>query len=101
MIIYNVTVKTEAAIAETWLDWMKKVHIPEILATGCFFDYKICRLLELDDSDGPTFAVQYHANTYADYKKYLQIHAPELRKATLEKWGESIIAFRSVMEIVQ
>ncbi len=53
MIIYNVTIKVDKTIAEDWLLWMQKEHIPEVMATGCFYAYKIVRLLEIDESEGP------------------------------------------------
>ena len=36
MLVYNVTVKVNTDIHEEWLEWMKKTHIPEVLATGYF-----------------------------------------------------------------
>lgn len=100
MILYNVTVKTDHSIAEAWLQWMKEEHIPEILATGCFTKASILRLLEVDDSEGPTHAVQYFAESKANYNRYLDKFAAELRKKAIQKWGEKFIAFRSVMQVV-
>ena len=101
MIIYNVTIKVEAQIAEAWLSWLLNEHIPDVLQTNCFVDYKVVRLLEVDDSQGPTYATQYFAESKADYNRYIEIHAPKMCKLLNEKWGEQFIAFRSVMEVVQ
>ena len=100
MLIYNVTVKTDHSISSAWLQWMKEEHIPEIIATGCFTKATILRLLEIDDSEGPTHAVQYFAESKALYNRYIQKYADELRKKAIEKWGEKFIAFRSVMQVV-
>ena len=100
MIIYNVTSKVDHAIAEAWLEWMKNEHIPDVLSTGCFSDARILQLLETDESDGLTYAVQYHAESKALYNRYIREYADALRKKTTEKWGERLIAFRSVMQIV-
>ncbi|HVK97385.1 MAG TPA: DUF4286 family protein [Flavisolibacter sp.] len=101
MIIYNVTTKVEDSIAEDWLQWMMEEHIPEVLGTRCFSEYKLVKLLEVDDAEGPTYAVQYLAESKADYNRYIQIHAATLRKKTIDKWGTRVIAFRSVMQVVQ
>ena len=101
MVIYNVTVKVEAQIAETWLQWLLVEHIPAVMQTNCFVDYKVVRLLEVDDSEGPTYAVQYYALSKADYNRYIEIYSSEMRKIYFEKWGEQFIAFRSVMEVVK
>jgi hypothetical protein len=100
MIIYNVTIKVDNEIAEEWMQWMQEEHIPAILATGCFDSYKLVQLLELDDSDGPTYAIQYFADSMNDYKRYISEFATELRNDSVEKWGDSFIAFRSVMKVV-
>lgn len=101
MIIYNVTIKVEQRIADAWLEWLLNEHIPDMIGTGCFTGHKVVRLLEVDDSEGPTFAIQYNAESKADYNRYIQMHAEEMRKRSFNKWGNSFIAFRSVMQVVQ
>jgi hypothetical protein len=100
-IIYNVTNKVEAIIADDWLKWMMQEHIPEIMATRCFYQYKVVRLLEVDETDGPTYAVQYTAESKADYNRYIEKYAVEMRQKASQKWGEQFIAFGSVMAVVQ
>jgi hypothetical protein len=100
-IIYNVTNKVETNIAEAWLTWMTREHIPEIMATRCFYEYRVVRLLEVDDTDGPTYAIQYLAESKADYNRYIEKHAVDLRQKVNEKWGEQCISFGSVMAVVK
>ncbi|WP_163310716.1 DUF4286 family protein, partial [Enterobacter kobei] len=71
MLIYNVTTKITHTIHEDWLQWMRDIHIPDVLATGCFTKANILRLLDIDDSEGPTYAVQYYAETKTDYDHYI------------------------------
>lgn len=99
-IIYNVTVKVDPSIATPWLQWMKVEHIPEVLATKCFERYQLVKLIDVDESDGPTFAIQYYAQSMADYNRYVDVYAASLRQKSFDKWGNNFIAFRSVMEIV-
>lgn len=99
-IIYNVTVQVDHGIAEGWLQWMKDEHIPDVMATGCFQDYRILRLMEVDERDGLTYAIQYRAAFRSDYNRYVTIHAGGLRQKAYNRWGDRFIAFRSVMEIV-
>jgi hypothetical protein len=100
MLIYNVTVKVESAIAANWLQWMQQEHIPEVMQTACFTEYKIARLLEVDDTEGPTYAIQYSAPDYLAYATYIDRHSSGLRKKVTDKWGNRLIAFRTLMEIV-
>jgi Domain of unknown function (DUF4286) len=100
MVIYNVTIKVANAIQQEWLQWLKEEHIPEVIATGCFTHAVIVRLLEVDDREGPTYAVQYHAPSKALYNNYIENHAPAMRQKSFDKWGDQFIAFRSVMQVV-
>jgi hypothetical protein len=100
MIIYNVTIKLDESIHQQWLNWLQDIHIPDVIATGCFTKATILRLLEIDDSEGPTYAIQYFAESKANYNRYIEKLAPEMRQRSFDKWGNSFIAFRSVMQVV-
>jgi len=100
MIIYNVTNKVDASIATAWLQWLKEEHITDIINTGCFTQAVILQLMEVDDSEGPTYAVQYMAESKALYNLYIEKFAPVMRQKAMEKWGNKFIAFRSVMQVV-
>ena len=98
--IYNVTIKIAHDIHEDWLQWLKAEHIPEVVQTGCFTNALKLRLMEVDDSNGTTYAVQYFASSKGLYNNYIENHAGEMRQKSFEKWGDNFIAFRSVMQVV-
>jgi Domain of unknown function (DUF4286) len=100
MIIYNVTTHVAIAIQNEWLAWMKSTHIPEVMQTGCFSKFQMIRMMETDETEGITYAVQYYAESKADYNRYIEIYAMVLRKAAIDKWGDKTISFRTLMEIV-
>ncbi|MGZ3880616.1 MAG: DUF4286 family protein [Flavisolibacter sp.] len=100
-IIYNVTTKVEPTIAETWVQWLLDEHISSVMKTKCFVDYKVVRLLDVDDSEGPTYAVQYTAESKADYNRYIELFASQISKRAFEKWSDCFISFGSVMEVVK
>jgi hypothetical protein len=100
MLIYNVTIKLDTAIEPAWVKWMTEEHIPDIINTGCFEKSQFVRLLDVDDSEGPTYAVQYYAISKAQYNRYIDIYAAKMRKASSDKWGNSFVAFRTLMEVV-
>ncbi len=101
MIIYNITTKVANTIAVDWLHWLQQEHIPAITATGYFTHATILRLLEVDDTEGPTYAVQYFCESLDHYEKYLHEHADDLRQEAFNQWGNQFISFRSVMHIVK
>jgi hypothetical protein len=100
MFIYNVTIKVHSSIQAEWLIWMKNEHIPEVIQTGCFTHATILRLLEIDDSEGPTYAIQYHAESKSLYNNYIEKHSAQLKEKSYQKWGNQFIAFRSLMQVV-
>lgn len=100
MYLYNITTKITHRIHEDWVRWMKEKHIPELMNTGCFTGYRFVRVLEIDDREGPTYAVQFYAASKSDYERYLADYAPSLQKDALENWGDNFIGFRSLMELV-
>ncbi|MGX5818291.1 DUF4286 family protein [Chitinophaga lutea] len=100
MIIYNVTTKISNVIKDSWIDWVKRDHVPAIMATGLFHDFRICRLLEQDDTDGPTYTVQYFTDTLENYNTYIQEYAPRFRQESFALFGDQFVAFRTVMQVV-
>lgn len=101
MLIYNVTIQTTWSIHEAWLAWMREIHVPEIMKSGMFTHHRILRLLEVDETEGPTYAFQYFASSRERYDTYIAEYAKSLRDKTYEKWGDQCIAFRSLMEVVE
>jgi hypothetical protein len=100
MYIYNVTTQIAWTIHNDWLKWMKEVHMPDVVATGCFTHYRMVRVLEIDEAEGPTYAVQYFTDGLETYRRYITQHAPRLRQDGLKRWGKACISFRSIMEVV-
>ena len=100
MFVYNVTTKVAHTIQQQWLQWIKEEHIPDIINTGCFTNATILQLLEVDDSEGPTYAIQYFAESKSQYNIYIEKFAPLMRQKAIEKWGDKFIAFRSIMQVI-
>lgn len=100
MIVFNVTVKVATPVADQWLQWQLHEHGPKLISTGCFTGFKVHRLLEVDDEEGPTFTVQYFADSFEDYQRYMQAFAEIHQQEAYAKWGNLFIAFRTIMEVV-
>ena len=99
MIIYNVTINVDQAVHEEWLAWMKREHIPEVMATGLFLDNRICRVLA-EDEGGITYAVQYTCADMATYERYRDQHAAALQARTHERYSGRFAAFRTLLEVL-
>jgi len=99
MIVYNVTINANDSISNEFITWMKHEHIPDVMATRLFTAYNLYKLItKQPDENGTTYVVQYFAASIEDYNKYQQDYAPALQQKTLQKFGQQVSAFRSLME---
>jgi hypothetical protein len=101
MFIYNITFKVDHSILADWIHWQKNEHIPEIMATGLFYESKFLHLSDHDDAGGGTYIIQYHSADKNNCDVYIKDHAPVFREQALKKWGDKIISYRSLLESVQ
>ncbi len=99
MFIYNVTVNVEESVHEEWLRWMKEIHIPEVMGTGCFVENRVCKLVAVAD-EGKTYSVQYTYKTEQDLEHYQKNFAPALQASHNQKFRDKFVAFRTLLEIV-
>ncbi|HXB40515.1 MAG TPA: DUF4286 family protein [Bacteroidia bacterium] len=99
MYIYNVTINIDAIAHDEWLKWMREVHIPDVMSTGCFVDSRMLKILNVED-EGTTYSVQYTFLNMSDIEEYKAKHGPRLQKDALDKFKDKFVAFRTLLEIV-
>lgn len=95
MIIYSVTITLEPSIEAEWIDWMRRVHIPDVLRTGCFSD---CRILKTVGTEELTYVLQYHCSSLEEYHHYRDNFAPALQKEHTERFNGLFRGSRQVLE---
>ena len=100
MLIYNVTIGVDKAIEQEWLQWMKEVHIPDVMKTGMFVDNKIYKVIGTEETESVSYAVQYSANSIVEIDIYLKRFASSLREESNAKFGDRQAAFRTVLQEV-
>jgi len=100
MIVYNITFKTDPQIAANWLLWCQQEFIPEMMATGCFSRYRLLKMLEVDHSEGPTYTLQFNAESKARYNIFVEKHRDEFQRNIFQKWGNAFVSFHSVMQVI-
>ena len=101
MLLYNVTCNVDEAVADAWLFFMRTVHVPEVIATGCFERSQICQLLDEEDNGGRTYAIQYYAPDAATLDRYQRDYAPALRADLERRFPQQFVAFRTVLEVIE
>jgi Domain of unknown function (DUF4286) len=98
-VLYNVTIKIESPLHDEWLHWMKTVHLPDVMSTGCFESYKLTRIIGDDDEHGVGFAVQYVATNMENFQYYQSNFAKELQLKHSDRYANKYVAFRTLMHI--
>ena len=78
MVLYNVTVSVTEECANDWVKYMMEEHIPDVLATGHFRDFRLCHV-QGEAEGGVTFAVQYMARDAEAFQTYQRECAPALQ----------------------
>ena len=99
MILYNVTISIDAAVEEEWLQWMKEIHIPDVMNTGFFIDNKICRI-HAEEEGGKSYSIQYLAKSWNEYNQYQDHFALKLQQEHTLKFSGKFAAFRTILEVV-
>jgi hypothetical protein len=99
MIIYNVTTILQESIEQDYLDYMKKIHMPEVMASGIFLS---CNLLKLTEpiNEGATYCAQYVTDDIQKLNEYRANFSPKLQEDFKQKFDNQYVAFRSVLESV-
>lgn len=98
-IIYNVTVSIDPAIEQDWVDWMRSIHIPDVMATGCFLEARMSKMKELEDG-ACTYAMTYIAYSENHLNDYQTNHAPRLQVDHKARYEGRFAAFRSTLNVI-
>jgi hypothetical protein len=97
MITYSVTITIQASIESEWVDWMNRVHVPDVLRTGCFSECRTYKVLGAD-GDEPVFVMQYHCRSLEEYHRYRDNFAPALQKEHSDRFNGRFRGSRQLLE---
>ena len=97
MIIYSVTIAIQSGIESEWVEWMNKVHVPDVLRTGCF---SACRFYKVvgPANDELIFVLQYDCQSLADYHRYRDNFAPALQNDHAHRFAGKFRGSRQLLE---
>ena len=90
MVLYEVTLQVEPALASEVEEHMRSHHIPAILATGCF------ETVRFDQAAPGRFRTTYQARSPADLQRYLENHAPGFRAEFQTLFPTGVSATREI-----
>jgi antibiotic biosynthesis monooxygenase (ABM) superfamily enzyme len=101
MIIYSVTVVIKKEVEESWLEWMKEIHMKDVMKTGYFTDCEMQKqLIPEIAADESTYIINYRTSSLDQYNEYLMKEAPRLQKEHIDKFYGKFKASRAVHQII-
>ena len=87
---YVVHVLIATSSVEPWWEWMREIHIPEVIDTGCFVEARAMRHSKGDTSTHQEWIFVYEVEREADFERYQAEFAPALQRDHTERWGEHV-----------
>jgi hypothetical protein len=95
MIIYEVHVEIEPRHLDTFENYMRREHLPAILATGCF------RRITFERETPTHFRTRYEADTRDDVDRYLAQHTAEFRADFQERYPDGVRVWRDIWDVLE
>ena len=100
MVLYNVTVSVTDECANDWVKYMMEVHIPDVLATGHFRDFRLCHVQ--GEAEGGVTCLP--CNTWRAMPRHFEAYQKEcalaLQADHQAKWGSKATGFRTVLPLI-
>ena len=100
MIIYNVTTLVSWPVHEDWKEWLFNEFLPEIMDTQLFSHYQVVRLMEVNEDEGPTYAVQLYMKHTSDFNAYREKYSRKFQEKEKDAWGDYATSFASLMQVI-
>ena len=95
MIAYEVTAEMDERLAAAYERYMREIHIPEVLATGCF------RGAVLGRSAPGRYRTAYIARSRSDLDRYLERYTTALREDFAARFPEGVSLSREIWVTVE
>jgi Domain of unknown function (DUF4286) len=94
------TVGIDKDVEQEWLQWISDEHLPKVMGTGMFIDFKIFKVLHDQDERSVSYSVQYFAETIDQVTGYFEKYAPALLEEQRIRFRDKHIAFMTLLEQV-
>jgi hypothetical protein len=76
---------------------MNRVHVPDVLRTGCFSECRFSKVLD-SENDELTYVLQYRCQSLEEYHRYRDNFAPALQKEHTDKFNGRFRGSRQLLE---
>ena len=70
------------------------------MATELFSHFQVVRLMEVNEDEGPTYAVQLYLKDASHFNSYRENHLRKFQQKEKDAWGDYATSFASLMEVI-
>lgn len=100
MLIYNTTFQVDDDIHDNFLIWLKENYIPEVSKQGTLQTPRLCKVLSHRD-EGSSYSLQWEVESSGLLHRWHMDQGVELNKEMLTIFQNKIVAFPTLMEVVE
>lgn len=100
MLVYNTTYHVENADARNFVIWINECFIPKILEQGTLRNPRLSRVLSHREQDSECFALQWEVESMTDMHHWHTAQGKVLNDELLKTFQQRIVAFTTLMEVI-
>jgi len=101
MLIFNTTFVVSDRAYGPWLKWVREQHIPFMLEWEGFSKPQLAKVFSQDNQDGTSYSVQFHVDNLETLENWHIQHARSFEQKFAEKFGDEVIFFATILEIIE
>ena len=99
--ILNTSFHMEAAITESFLDWVRNDYIKAALSCPYFTNPVVARILTETEPGVAGYAVHLETDNLEAASNWHDLEASELKAILSRRFGQRIVFFSTFMEVVE
>lgn len=100
MYIFNTTYHIESSVKEPFINWLRKIYIPTATRREELSEPQLCRVITEEESGGESFSLQFHVSTPDHLETWYAEIGADLDNAIREKFGDCVLGFNTLLEII-
>ena len=99
MIVYKVIIQIEKKIEKDWLNWMRDVHIPEIMDLNIFYKSQLFNIINNKEKEFSSFCIEYFCRSEEEYNIYKKKYSKNLQIKHIEKFKGKFNGKRLILSL--
>ena len=99
MVVYKVIIDIDKKIEKSWVTWMEKEHVPEIMALNIFNKSKIYKIINSEKKKLASYCIEYYCSSIKKYEEYKKNHSKKLQEKHKKKYKDKFIGKRLILSL--